>query len=232
LAGLLDRLQERYGAQRPPPAKTAFEHVLWENVAYLVSDERRKEAFRALVKQVGRTPAAIRAASREALLDVTARRGMHPERRVMKLIDCADIAFERHGGKLETVLVRPAPEARRALQRFPGIGQPGAEKIPALHRRAPLPRARVERLARTRAPGLGRGGEELLGDVPLRTSGRRAGDRRDVSGPSPRAPPPAPARPGDVQTLGAPLRRVPDRGGVRILRARGLTVHSAQAPDF
>ncbi|TDJ68201.1 MAG: hypothetical protein E2O39_13490 [Planctomycetota bacterium] len=129
LARLLDRLEQRHGVQRPPPAKSAFELVLWENVAYLVSDEQRETAFLALVKQVGRTPAAIRAASREALLDVTVLGGMHPERRVSKLTECADIALEHHGGKLESVLARPTPEARRALKRFPGIGEPGAQKI-------------------------------------------------------------------------------------------------------
>lgn len=128
LAGLLDRLEKQYGVQRPPPPKTAFELVLWENVAYLASDERREAAFRALVKGVGRTPAALRAASREQLLELGLG-GMHPERNVSKLLECADIAIERHGGDLASVLARPVAEARRELKRYPGIGEPGAEKI-------------------------------------------------------------------------------------------------------
>jgi hypothetical protein len=55
-------LEKKYGRPPPPPARTAFEHVLWENVAYLADDEKRARAFRELKARVGLSPDAIAAA--------------------------------------------------------------------------------------------------------------------------------------------------------------------------
>lgn len=48
--------------------------VLWENVAYLVGDEQREVAFRALRERVGTKPAEILAARKKVLLEVARRR--------------------------------------------------------------------------------------------------------------------------------------------------------------
>jgi endonuclease III len=42
---------------------------------------------------------------------------------------CAQIALEQFDGDLRAVLKLPAAQARKALRKFPGIGDPGAEKI-------------------------------------------------------------------------------------------------------
>jgi endonuclease III len=103
--------------------------VLWENVAYLVDDERRALAFRALAKLTGCDPARIAAASAERLLAVTALGGMHPEARVDRLKEIAELALELGGGTLEDLLELPAAQAAKTLARFPSIGAPGAQKI-------------------------------------------------------------------------------------------------------
>jgi endonuclease III len=46
-----------------------------------------------------------------------------------KLRKCAQIALEEYDGDLRPVLKLPIAKAKRALQTFPGIGEPGAEKI-------------------------------------------------------------------------------------------------------
>jgi endonuclease III len=46
-----------------------------------------------------------------------------------KLRKCAQIALEEFDGDLRPVLKLPFPKAKKALQKFPGIGEPGAEKI-------------------------------------------------------------------------------------------------------
>ena len=46
-----------------------------------------------------------------------------------KLLDIATIVQDEFGGDLQTALALSLPKARRALQRFPGIGRPGADKI-------------------------------------------------------------------------------------------------------
>lgn len=126
LVGLLKR---RYKDVALPPPRTPFEWVLWENVAYLVNDERRLECYRALEKRAGLTAEKLASASRETLLAIAARGGMHPEKRVDKLLDCAEIAQRHGGGDLTQILALPLPKARKILREFPGIGAPGAEKI-------------------------------------------------------------------------------------------------------
>jgi endonuclease III len=129
LARTLGTLERLYGKQKPPPARGALELVLWENVAYLVSDEQREKAFAALKKHVGTKASKILAAPYETLLGIASTGGMHPERRVEKWIAIAETVVRDHDGNLGGVLELPLAAALRALQVFPGIGRPGAEKI-------------------------------------------------------------------------------------------------------
>jgi len=133
---VVGRLAKHYGPPQPPPPKGPFELILWENVAYLADDERRGEAFALLKKKVGTSPAKILDASTAALRTVTAH-GILPERFAGKLREVARIAVEEFGGDLDTVVARPVAGARKALQRFPGIGRRGAEKILLFLRRHP-----------------------------------------------------------------------------------------------
>jgi endonuclease-3 len=103
--------------------------LLWENVAYLVSDERRAKAFAALERKVGLDAGKLRAARADTLLELASLGGMLPSQRVEKLRDIADLALDEFGGDLESVLELPPAAARKALKKFPGIGEPGAEKI-------------------------------------------------------------------------------------------------------
>jgi endonuclease-3 len=102
--------------------------ILWENVAYLADDDRRQQAFQRLKKRIGTEPTQILSASAEALLEVT-RHGIMPEQFAEKLRKCARIVLEEFDGELSPVLKLPLSEAKKALQKFPGIGEPGAEKI-------------------------------------------------------------------------------------------------------
>ncbi|MGA9670811.1 MAG: hypothetical protein WBQ94_16490 [Terracidiphilus sp.] len=122
-------LKSHYGAPSIPPAKGPFELVLWENVCYLLSDERRLEVFEALRAQVGLSPAAIEAASNKVLLPLAKRGGMRPETRVFRWRQIAGIALNQYEGNLDSILTLPYVEAMKALKQFPNIGDPGAEKI-------------------------------------------------------------------------------------------------------
>lgn len=128
LPQMLDVLERMHGPPAVPLPRDAFGLILWENVAYLVDDERRAQAFGVLKKRVGLTPAKIRAARPEVLHEVAALGGMHPAQRVERLREIGEIALEL-GDDLKGVLALPPAKARRALRKFPGIGEPGAEKI-------------------------------------------------------------------------------------------------------
>ena len=137
LAWLIDRLAESHG---PPPAPwltDAFDLVLWENVAYLADDARRREAFDALRRTVGTRPVEILRATQARLMAV-AREGILPERSVSKLRRAAEIAMDEFGGDVDALLGRPVEAAKKALRTFPGIGEPTAEKILLFTRRHPF----------------------------------------------------------------------------------------------
>lgn len=121
-------LKKHYGRPLPPVTADPFELVLWENVAYLASPTRRREAFEHLKATVGTTPAAIMAADAGILEQVTAH-GILKGTFAAKLHECARIAVNEFGGDLAAVVRRSPATAKRALRAFPGIGEPGAEKI-------------------------------------------------------------------------------------------------------
>jgi endonuclease III len=121
------RLQKLYGRPKQPLADPWL-LVLWENVAYLVDDERREQAFMMLKEVVGTEPDEILSASDEALHRI-GKHGIVPKQSMEKLRRCARIARDEFDGDLQPVLRMPIREAKKALMRFPGIGEPGAEKI-------------------------------------------------------------------------------------------------------
>lgn len=128
IPGLIDALRAHYGAPAPPPTTDPFELILWENVAYLAPPARRLAAFRMLQADVGTTPRALLAASDAALERVTGH-GILKTKFAAKLRECAKIVTEDFGGELRPVVFGPLAAAKKALRRFPGIGEPGAEKI-------------------------------------------------------------------------------------------------------
>jgi endonuclease III len=129
LSKLIARLAKFYGKPNPPITTDPFELILFESVAYLVTDERREEAFKLLRKTVGTKPHEILAASNDALLRVTELGGMQPDKRAARLREIALIAMNEFGGDLSEALKQPLPKAKKALQKFPSIGEPSAEKI-------------------------------------------------------------------------------------------------------
>ena len=128
LAEAVERLRAFYGAPTRPPTSDPFELVLLENVAYLATPERRRDAFEQLERKIGTSPASILRATGDALESVTAR-GIMRAKFAGKLRECARIAIDEFDGDLGTALRGPLDGAKRALRRFPGIGEPGAEKI-------------------------------------------------------------------------------------------------------
>src|SRR5438045_9194438 len=104
LPKIIARLAKFYGKPKPPITTGPFELILFENVAYLVSDERRAEAFELLRKTVGTRPHQILAAANDALLRVTELGGMQPEKRAARLREIALIAMNEFGGDLSAAL--------------------------------------------------------------------------------------------------------------------------------
>src|SRR5262245_9823410 len=103
--------------------------ILWENIVYLADDDARRKAFRALCKAGGVRPKDIRGLPRARLLRISSSAGILPEQCVEKVRDAAEIAEREFDGDLRSILKRPPGEAKRSLKKFPGMGDPGSEKI-------------------------------------------------------------------------------------------------------
>jgi endonuclease-3 len=122
------RLARFYGPPPRPFPTSAFQQILWENVAYLAPDARRAAAFKTRRHEVGLTPAAILHAPLAGLRRATSH-GILPDKFAGKLREAARMALDEFDDDVDAVVDLPLAEAKRALRRFPGIGEPGAEKI-------------------------------------------------------------------------------------------------------
>jgi len=135
---IIDELEEFYGRPESPRIADPLGMILLENIAYLVSDDRREQAFNALRERVGLTPPETLMAHEETLLEVAHLGGMHPAARVEKLRRIAQIALQEFDGDLDRVLKQPLAQAKKSLKKFPGIGDPSAEKILLFSRTHPI----------------------------------------------------------------------------------------------
>jgi len=126
---IVAKLECHYGAPAPPKITDPLQLIVWENIGYLVEDDRREVAFEDLRKQIGLKPNEILAAATEQLIEITRLGGIHPELRATRLKEIAHIVLNDFDGDLGSVTQLPLAKAIKALRKFPSIGEPGAEKI-------------------------------------------------------------------------------------------------------
>jgi len=115
----------------PPPVPTEpFAMILWENIGYLIDDDRRRELYDAFEEAIGLDPAAIAAAGDGELMPLAKRGGMRPETRVERWRTIARIVLTQAEGDLDATLrALPLAKARALLKTFPVIADPGADKV-------------------------------------------------------------------------------------------------------
>lgn len=115
----------------PAPVPTEpLAMILWENIGYLVDDQRRRTLFDAFEAAVGVDVRAIAAADDATLFPMAKRGGMRPETRVERWRTIARIVIERCGGDLDgTLRALPLAKARSLLKTFPVIADAGADKV-------------------------------------------------------------------------------------------------------
>lgn len=123
------KLEKFYGRPEPPQITDPLELILFENVAYLANDEKRVAAFAALKKRIGTGAEQILKASQEQLEEITRMGGIVPELRAQRLRQIAELAHYIFKDNLAAEIKKPISKAKKALKKFPCIGDPGAEKI-------------------------------------------------------------------------------------------------------
>ena len=121
-------LERTYGKPAPLPSDP-WELILRENASYLVDDATREEVYRSLEARLGTSPNAILGAPDSVLESAIAKGGMRPSMRAAKLREAASLAEEIGLARLRRLAKEGSPGARRVLKRFPGIGEPGADKL-------------------------------------------------------------------------------------------------------
>jgi endonuclease-3 len=126
LRAVIAALQKYYGKPAPPVATDPFETMLLEASAYLTTDEKRERAFAELKKRVGTTPKKIRAAPVEQLTEIAAIGGIYPDKRALRMKQSAELALDDDPA---AAAKQEFKKARKAMAKYPGIGEPGAEKI-------------------------------------------------------------------------------------------------------
>jgi endonuclease III len=129
LGAIIEKLRTAYGLLASPYVTDAFEMILYENVAYLVDDEHRVEAFENLRREIGVRPEDILTASPEQFRSLAERAGSNKQGQIDKLIRSAEIVLKDFDGDLKNALKLPLKKAVAAIKKFPSIGEPGAEKI-------------------------------------------------------------------------------------------------------
>jgi endonuclease III len=130
LGAMISALRQHYGAPALPEPRMPFELIVWENCAYLVDDERREQTYEHLRKAVGIAPQKLLAAGARKIEIAIREGGMQPPHRAAKVLRCAEIALTYADGDLAgTLAAMKAKPQRTLLKRFPGIADPGADRV-------------------------------------------------------------------------------------------------------
>ena len=139
ITDLLDSLESNYGALDPAAPTDPYEFLIWWHCGYPASEERCSKGWASLTREVGIAPKQLGAASTAKLTGALKAGGMVPDVRAARLKEIAARVQEEYGGDLRSALSRlSAPQVRKALKSFPGIGNPGADRIVLFSRLAPV----------------------------------------------------------------------------------------------
>ena len=149
LSQVLESLEKLYGPQKTAGPSDPYEMIVYVNCGYPASDVSCPKGFEALKREVGLKPEDILEAPKEKLAKLMRLGGIVPELRAEKLKEIARMVKADLGGDLKAVLNKWMLEekkqpgkgirgAKNVLQKFPVIGEPGAEKILLFSKLAPV----------------------------------------------------------------------------------------------
>jgi endonuclease III len=130
LGQILDALEAFHGVQAPPAPTEPYLFLVWWQCGYPPSEERCTQGWKSLNAEIGVTPDDLLSVRSAKLARVLKAGGMVPELRARRLREIARRIRTVFSGDLRAGLrALPLAEARAALRKFPGIGNPGADRI-------------------------------------------------------------------------------------------------------
>jgi endonuclease III len=138
LKAAIAKLARTYPAEKTLDDPLAM--LVWENIGYLIDDDRRAELFAEFKTKIGLKAPEIANAPMPVLADIARRGGMHPQKRAERILEIGRLAITESDGRLtERLKALPLAKARALLKKFPGIGDPGADKVLLFAGIAPQP---------------------------------------------------------------------------------------------
>jgi endonuclease-3 len=126
---LLDQLESAYGKQESTWPPDPYMFLVWWHCGYPASDRACAKGWDSLTQQIGTDPDSILSARPATLAGALKSGGMLPEIRAERLKEIAARVQEEFGGDLRAALVGPMATVRKTLKSFPGIADPGADRI-------------------------------------------------------------------------------------------------------
>jgi len=126
---IIDRLESCYGLQKPCWPTEPYQFLIWWHCGYPASDAACQKGWKSLKEKIGVGPQGILGASTRELAEALRAGGMVPELRAVRLKEIAARVQDQFGGDLRSGLVGPLKDVRMCLRRFPGIADPGADRI-------------------------------------------------------------------------------------------------------
>jgi endonuclease III len=126
---LLDKLEAFYGKQEPCWPVDPYSFLIWWQCGYPASDVTCARGWVALKEEVGVEPQELLGAPQAKLARALKAGGMVPEIRAARVQQIAARVQNEFGGDLRGALVGPLTDVRKLLKKFPGIADPGADRI-------------------------------------------------------------------------------------------------------
>jgi endonuclease-3 len=129
IPALLDELEKFHGRQEPCWPVDPYEFIVWWQCGYPASDAACSKGWEKLKSDVGVEPHKLLEAAPRKLAAALKLGGMVPELRALRLKEIAMRVKDAFGGDLRGALAGTLAAARKTLKRFPGIADPGADRI-------------------------------------------------------------------------------------------------------
>jgi endonuclease III len=138
VASVLDKLEASYGPQEPGWPVEPYAFLIWWHCGYPASDATCTRGWNALNKEVGIEPHQILGATQAKLARALKAGGMVPEVRAMRLQQIAERVENEFGGDIRNAFVGRIEDVRKRLKKFPGIADPGVDRILVFGKAAPV----------------------------------------------------------------------------------------------
>jgi endonuclease III len=123
-------LESFHGKQKAHWPTDPYQFLVWWHCGYPASEERCAKGWEAVRAEIGTAPRELLAAPSEKLSRALRPGGMIPELRAGRLKQIARSVLEQTRADLKRALTElPLAEVRRRLKKFPGIADPGADRI-------------------------------------------------------------------------------------------------------